>query len=555
MKPLHYQRRRPGHSLIELWVAMIAATVLLAGLGSVMLIARQVAYTPSGASRRTDAANVISQLTDELQYATLLIGQDPKILEFVVADRNTDGTSEKIRYAWSGTSGDPLQKTVNGGTPITVLETVTNFNATYLLESKTTTLTTTTESAETSLVSNVSSPSGTDSAIGANKQVAQLFTVPSASAPVGAIGWKATRVRFNASKSSSDSETLVVQLRAAGSFSTGPTSHVLGEVYVAESTLSGGLDWNWAVFANPVRELAFNREYAMTWSQTQSAGEAARLRVNFNQGTPIGLFESNDGGASWRYWQSGGQYAQIYGEVKGHYILPGPSHDVTRDYVSHVQLVLQSGGQSHARIDASVPLTSKPEVLSSYWRTDFDRDPTATNGNGDAVSDWAMASGTFDTDTLTSGVWEASGAIETRPLHDFTKITTVEVSCRNSTVGGNGAVVRINADRESGVDAPLLIYLQRQADGTQMLTLNGKTSDSATQQLFRRTRLSSEFVRLRLTILPQDNLVNLAINDEDQGTFSYPTYAPSSTTDRFLTLSADTSVAEFDYVDVRVANN
>ena len=153
------------------------------------------------------------------------------------------------------------------------------------------------------------------------------------------------------------------------------------------------------------------------------------------------------------YWQSGGQYAQIYGELKGHYVLPGPSYDVTRNYVSHVQIVLQSGGQSHARIDASVPLTNAPEVLSAYWRTDFDRDPTTTNGNGDAVADWAMASDTFDSDTLTSGVWETSGAIETRPLHDFTKTTTVEVNCRNTSVGGNGAVIRINADRQSGLYA------------------------------------------------------------------------------------------------------
>ena len=278
MKPFHYHRCRPGHSLIELWVAMISATVLLAGLGSVMLIARQVAYTPSGASRRTEAAHVISQLTDELQYATLVIGQDPKILEFVVADRNADGTSERIRYAWSGTSGDPLQKTINGGTPITVLETVTSFNAAYLLESKTTTITTTTESAETSLVNNASSPSGTDSAIASSQASSSLFTVPSASAPVGAIGWKATRVRFNASKSSSDTETLLVQLRAAGSFSTGPTSHVLGEVQVAESTLTGGLDWNWATFANPVRELAFDREYAITLvtNSIDRRGRAAR---------------------------------------------------------------------------------------------------------------------------------------------------------------------------------------------------------------------------------------------------------------------------------------
>ena len=56
-------------------------------------------------------------------------------------------------------------------------------------------------------------------------------------------------------------------------------------------------------------------------------------------------------------------------------------------------------------------------------------------------------------------------------------------------------------------------------------------------------------MRYRLTILPANNLVNLQINDEDVGTYTYPTYTPSTTTDRYLTVYADTSAAEFDYVD------
>ena len=139
---------RAGHSLMELVAAMVASGMLLAGLGSVVLIGRQVAYTPMGAIQRTESANVISQLTDELQHATLIIGQSANVLEFVITDRNADGTAEKIRYEWSGTNGHPLRKSINGGTPVTVLETVNNFNATYLLEPKTTALTTTTESAE-----------------------------------------------------------------------------------------------------------------------------------------------------------------------------------------------------------------------------------------------------------------------------------------------------------------------------------------------------------------------------------------------------------------------
>jgi hypothetical protein len=70
--------------------------------------------------------------------------------------------------------------------------------------------------------------------------------------------------------------------------------------------------------------------------------------------------------------------------------------------------------------------------------------------------------------------------------------------------------------------------------------------------LFQRNNLSSDFVRYRLTILPASNVVSLAIHDTDEGTYTYPTYAPADD-NRFLTLSANTSSAEYDYVELRVA--
>ena len=147
-----------------------------------------------------------------------------------------------------------------------------------------------------------------------------------------------------------------------------------------------------------------------------------------------------------------GQYnatRQFFGRIYGTYTTPGPSYNVTRNYVSYIRLALQSGDQTHARIDTSIPLRNSPELLANYWRTDFDRDPTTTNSNGDTVSDWAVTGGgTFDTTKLASGIWTATGAIETRPLSDFTTTTTVEARCRNTSVGGNGAVVAIYADRQ-----------------------------------------------------------------------------------------------------------
>src|SRR5262249_36593892 len=150
--------------------------------------------------------------------------------------------------------------------------------------------------------------------------------------------------------------------------------------------------------------------------------------------------------------------------------------NVVRNYVSSIRLGLQSGDQTHARIDASIPLRNSPELLANYWRTDFDRNPAATNANGDTTSDWAVTGGgSFDTTKLANGIWTATGALETRPLSDFTTTTTFEARCRNTSTGGNGATVAIYADRQNGIYGPIIVYLQKQSDGSQTLTLNGKT--------------------------------------------------------------------------------
>ena len=50
--PITVNRRPRGFTMLEMIVAMVASAVLLAGLGSVMYIARQVAYAPTAANTR-----------------------------------------------------------------------------------------------------------------------------------------------------------------------------------------------------------------------------------------------------------------------------------------------------------------------------------------------------------------------------------------------------------------------------------------------------------------------------------------------------------------------
>ena len=186
-----------GHTLIELMAATIASVFLLAGMGSVMYIARQVAYSPSDSIQRSSAAMVVNQICDELRYATLVLQQTPQILEFVVADRNSDGTAEKIRYQWSGTPGAPLVKTVNGGTGVNVLPSVNSFVITLQQTPKTTTFTTTNDSSETLLLSNATVQSALYRDIDVNDAMAQVID-PAAftSVPSNAVSWNITKCDF-----------------------------------------------------------------------------------------------------------------------------------------------------------------------------------------------------------------------------------------------------------------------------------------------------------------------------------------------------------------------
>lgn len=525
---------------------MVASSFLLAGLGSVMLIGRQVAYTPSAAMRRSEVANVINQISEELRCATLVLQQNPRVLEFVVADRNNDGRAERIRYEWSGTAGAPLYKTVNGGAATTILATVEEFNVLYSQKTQTTTLTTFSETAESVLASNSVLTGLTDRKITVDAHTAQQVNPTNfTSVPANAVSWNATKVEFFGSRDGAANETVLVQLRPTGEPNDSPTTNEFAGVQLPESAMVDN-SWNTAIFGKPARDLVFHRQYALVWSQTPSGGNAGRLRVN--DAAPSGVLQSEDAGLTWIYMPT----RQINYRLYGTYTARGPSYDVSRNYITQARLAVRAGSAESSRIDASVPLRNVPEVLTSYWRADFNNNPTATNANGDSDNDWVIAGGgAFDTSELINSIWHATGAIETRPLVDFKNTTIVEARCRNTSVGGNGAVLRINADRQDGAYAPIMVYLQRQADGTQTLTLLGRTSDSATKTLFTRQKLPAEFIRYRLTIVPQYDLVNIQINDQDQGTFTYPTYAPSSNTDRFVTLYADTSLAEYDFVEVR----
>jgi hypothetical protein len=540
--------RRRGHTLIELVTATVSSAMLLAGLGSVMMIANQVANTPAASTNRVAASSAIHELSSDLRYATFLITRSTHALEFAVGDRDGDGAAERIRYEWSGVPGAALQKTLNGGTPVDIVADVQDLQLSVLTEAETTVLRPTVDSAESLLASYTAAFSGAVFDVTTTSWFAQRIDPTSFSgAPAGATSWNATRVEFVAQKQG-DGETLRIQLCSAGEPAYRPSNEVLGEVAILEDTMAGGLGWRSLSFSSPIRTLALHRPYSLVWRGTAGeSGTSARLARDTTSTT--GTSETVDAGANWTYVAPQRTYYRLYGTFTS----PAATVNVNRNFATRVNVALQTGAAAHSRIDASVPLLNRPELLSAYWRADFDTNPTTIDMTRDGTSDWTMAGGgSFNSGTLVGGIWQPNGSLESRAKNNFTDITTVEARCRNTAVGGNGAELKIEVDRAGGIHAPLLVRVQRQADGSQTLTLYGKSGPAAEVKLLERKNLSNDFVRYRLTILPANNLVNLTINDQDEGTFTYPTFAPSGD-DRFLTFCASGSSAEYDYVELRVA--
>ena len=120
---------RGGYTLLELVVASAGATFLIVGLASSVYIASQAvdpSSSPGNATIQGDSA--LSDLMADLRLATSFSETTPTAITFSVPDRDNDTNPETIRYAWSGTPGDPLTRQYNGGAAAVVVENVHDFS-------------------------------------------------------------------------------------------------------------------------------------------------------------------------------------------------------------------------------------------------------------------------------------------------------------------------------------------------------------------------------------------------------------------------------------------
>jgi hypothetical protein len=442
--------------MVELVISLTIAAILLAGMTSALFLATRAM---PGEARPVDEliseTQTAGDVTAELSYACNIVERGPRAVTFTVADRNGDGCPECIRYAWSGTPGDPLTRQFDHGTPVTVLPDVREFALVYdgtavdeVYPGKVV------ESAETLLSSRTSTMWSQDFAIREKNWPGQYFC-PSFSAE--ALTWKVTRVQVKARYKGAQNGVTAVQLRPALA-SHLPDTEVLDQVLMYENRLGSSYRWEEFSFSSAAGLPPGTGLCLVLACQVKDTDLA---EVQYDRLGTGDMVYTTEAGANWVCYNDRTLLHAIYGT----YTTPGAPQTATRNYVTAVQMAVQTGDVSENRIDTAVRTVNAPEALTAIWETEFERNPTTLDMNGDGCADWAPESGSFDPSRVSGGIWTANSNLVTFPDNDFAQLTTVELRWSRRVAHQRrplwrqlcSAVGRAGADRQRHADADGLL--------------------------------------------------------------------------------------------------
>ncbi len=539
--PRHARAATGGMTLVEVVVALAISSLLMVAVGSAVVMASHALPSRSSPTQAgIHGGRALQHMAAELETALYMIERDARAVSFTVPDRDNDGRPEVVRYTWSGTAGDPLERQYNGGPAVAVLDEVGLLHLTYDMQSVSESIRGPgVEDAQEQLLAAVGDWGGFNELSVTSARWAGQYFLPDR-ARVG-MSWRPTRVLVRARQASSPGAVWLELHRADANMR--PSGTVLASTSLTSASL---VSW-----------FHVWRELPITGVQGLAPDQAVCFVVRHQQGTTgaylagddssgSGLLRTTDSGATWQYHATQSLHTELY----GHVTMPGPAKSVARHYLAGVGVTLVTGAQGK-RLSTTMAALNHPELLRGLWELDFERNPTTVDLNGDSLGDWVVENGSaFAMSSLSDGVWRPTQTLMSQPQSDFTGLTTIELRWRAVSVGGQGALMAINADRSEGQAVQLLSSLTRQADGTQLLRIHRMTSGGEMPLLALIGGLPGEMIDLRLMIDPATRTFNLNVNDTDRGSFAYQRDAVNGRQGR-VWLMALGATAEFDHVRIR----
>ncbi|HWP41430.1 MAG TPA: hypothetical protein VNL70_10930 [Tepidisphaeraceae bacterium] len=341
-------------TLVEVVLTVVIVAVIMLGIQSAMLLAGRANPDRNGAAQMIlRAASAIDQLRGDLAYATSITTTGGSSIEFVVADRNNDGSPETIRYSWSGVAGDPLMRSINARSPVAIAADVRELQFVYDRRSEAQ-ATTYSESGEI-LLSSLDSLGLLylgDFAVDSSNWVGQYFRP---SLPAGAVKWRVTRVKLRARSHGSASGQARIQIRAPRPGGPFP-GVVLEEAVLYENTLSSGYTWQEFIFSSATERPAGSGACLVVQWQRDTHACDVQYQALFGSAPNADLVVTNNSGQSWS--MPFGQDLCHY--IYGTYSVADPA--VYQHRLASVRYTLRCGGDASAAIQGTIRLFNEPSA-------------------------------------------------------------------------------------------------------------------------------------------------------------------------------------------------
>ncbi len=524
-------------------------SVVLIAIGSAIVIASKAMPTAANANDTVVAtAKITEKIAADLCSAVYLTERTANAVTFTLADRGTDGLPEVIRYAWSGTPGDPLTRKVNGGTAVNVLENVQQFNLTFDTENRIEQYPgPIVESPKTELIS-YSSGSGLDLGNAhvhgtpfAKKSWSQYFK-PTFSA--GTTAWSITRVKVFAKDDNENvSTTVELQLPDVNLL---PSGNVVDSSTLHHNQTNLSYQWVEETFNNAVG-LSPTAGLCLTFSSALNRSvqlQYRKLNVSFPN---VGLSKGTPAWGSLATDQS--LWFYVYGTTSA----PAPQQAATRAHVTSERITL--GVDVTETVETSVRMLNRPEALTAVWDADFNADPTLMDLDLDGTMDWATT-GSFNPAHLNNGQWYVDGTLNTNPNNTFNELTTVDARLRDEAPSNGAGGIKIRVDRIGNTYCYIKAEIEMQPDNTQTLIVESHDPALTLVPIVTETGLPDEYIDLRIMIDPVLDMINVQINGQDRGTFQYGRATIPATPHTIEVYETATfSFVRFDRLRVRLGGN
>jgi prepilin-type N-terminal cleavage/methylation domain-containing protein len=527
-----------GYTLMELVVGMALASILLLGMASTAFVASHaMPNSEQDPEASIKAGQIMDQIAEELGSALSVTQLTATSVTFTVAARNGDPIPERICYSWSGTPGGPLTRQYDGGEVLTLAASVNLFSLTPASTSVQTTYPSiATESTVPSLLVSYAGTVGLGNTnVQANNSAGQYFNPPLGA---GVYAWRPTSVQFMAKTGSSPGVTLV-QIQP-GNANLVPNGAINEQQTLTNTMMSASYAWQSFNLTqeSPIAPggsvcLVLQDQTGYTSATVETIGES-------------GLLSGNNAG-QWSYQSGHALYCQLYGTLT----TSSSTQYVNSSYLTSIGIQLQVVPAA-SLLRTSVGMLNHPELLSTEWVLNFQQNPTAIDVNGDGILDWVVAGGgSFNTASLVNETWTTTGTVlDTNPGCNFATTTVVDLTCQNTTVGGNGATFTITALSSGATCAPLYAYLALQSDGTQTLTVGEQIAMGSNKVLIVIPGLPNALLAINLIIAPSPAGVSVTINGVQYGTFPI-SLVSSAGMNNFATIGSSGSTANFTYARIR----